>query len=186
MKGWMKILFSLNLQDCRLKPATGLNKRWWKAPSFEFQSVLDHFDDDLPSCNNPVISGDGNILIFLVDYPNDKKIMMTRRTDNFWSRPAVINSEMGMVGVTYPVCLSYDGKDLYLVHQFYSHSDIFVSSFEQGRWSEAEALGNNVNGRTSETHASISKDGKTLYFTSDARGGQGSFDIFVSRLRCQR
>ena len=152
------------------------------APSFEFQSVLDQFDDDLPSCNNPVISGDGNILIFLVDYPNDKKIMMTRRSGEFWSRPRVINSEIGMVGETYPVCLSYDGMDLYLVHQFYSHSDIFVSKFKGNSWSEAEALGSNVNGRTSESHASVSKDGRSLYFTSDTRGGEGSFDIYVSRL----
>jgi outer membrane protein OmpA-like peptidoglycan-associated protein/tetratricopeptide (TPR) repeat protein len=152
-----------------------------RPPSFEFQSVLDQFDDDLPSCSNPVISGDGNILIFLVDYPSDKKIMMTRRTGQVWSRPRVINSEIGMVGETYPVCLSYDGMDLYLVHQFYSHSDIFVSRFEGESWSQAEALDANVNGRTSETHASISRDGKTLYFTSDARGGLGSFDIFVSK-----
>ena len=151
------------------------------APSFEFQSVLDQFDDDLPSCNNPVISGDGNILIFLVDYASDNRIMMTTRSGSLWSRPRVINNEIGMVGETYPVCLSYDGNDLYLVHQFYSHSDIFVSSFEGSRWSIAEALGPNVNGRTSETHASVSKDGQTLYFTSDTRGGYGSFDIFVSR-----
>ncbi len=152
------------------------------SPSFEFQSVLDQFDDDLPSCNNPVISGDGNILIFLVDYPNDKKIMMTVRSGELWSRPRVINSEIGMVGDTYPVSLSYDGLELYLVHQFYSHSDIFISRFEGGHWSEAEALGYNVNGRTSETHASISRDGNTLYFTSDARGGYGSYDIYVSKL----
>ncbi len=150
-------------------------------PSFEFQSVLDHFDDELPSCNNPVISGDGNILIFLVDYPSDKKIMITTRSGRLWSRPRVINSEIGMVGETYPVSLSYDGKDLYLVHQFYSHSDVFVSRFEGGRWSEAEPLGSNINGRTSETHASISKDGNTLYFTSDRRSGFGSFDIYMSR-----
>ncbi len=153
-----------------------------KQPSFEFQSVLDHFDDELPSCSNPVISGDGNILIFLVDYPSDKKIMMTTRSSTLWSRPRVINSEFGMVGETYPVSLSYDGKELYLVHHYYSHSDIFLSRFESGRWSKAEALGPNINGRTSENHASISRDGKTLYFTSDARGGSGSFDIFVSRL----
>lgn len=152
------------------------------APSFEFQSVLDHFDDELPSCNNPVISGDGNILIFLVDYPNDKKIMMTTFNGDLWSRPRVINSEIGMVGETYPVSLSYDGLSLYLAHKFYSHSDIFVSRFEGGSWSLAEALGANVNGKTSEEHASISKDEKTLYFTSDARGGEGSLDIYISRL----
>ncbi|MEN8157221.1 MAG: OmpA family protein [Bacteroidota bacterium] len=153
-----------------------------QAPAFEFQSVLDQFDDDLPSCNNPVISGDGNRLIFLVDYPNDKKIMITERNGDYWTRPKVINSEIGLVGETYPVSLSYDGLDLYVAHQFYSHADIFVSRFDEGRWSGAEALGQNINGRTSETHASISKDGKTLYFVSDARGGQGSYDIYVSRL----
>jgi len=151
-------------------------------PAFEFQGVLEHFEDDLPSCSNPVISGDGNILIFLVDYPSDKKIMMTTRTDSLWSRPRVINSEIGMVGETYPVSLSYDGKDLYMVHQFYSHSDIFVSHLKGKRWTEAEALGYNINGRTSEDHASISKDGQSLYFTTDARGGSGSFDIYVSHL----
>jgi len=151
-------------------------------PAFEFQGVLEHFEDDLPSCSNPVISGDGKILIFLVDYPSDKKIMMTTRKDSLWTRPRVINSEIGMVGETYPASLSFDGKDLYLVHQFYSHSDIFVSHYQGNRWSEAEALGYHINGRTSEDHASISRDGKLLYFTSDVRGGQGSFDIYVSRL----
>ena len=168
---------TLQINACKRGAALALNR-----PSFEFYSVLDHFDDDLPSCNNPVISGDGNILIFLVDYPADKKIMMTTRKDSVWSRPRVINSEIGMVGETYPVSLSYDGKDLYMVHQFYSHSDIFVSKFEGGRWSEAKSLGHNINKRTSENHASISKDGKTLYFTSDVRGGMGSFDIYVSKL----
>jgi outer membrane protein OmpA-like peptidoglycan-associated protein/tetratricopeptide (TPR) repeat protein len=151
-------------------------------PSFEFQSVLDHFDDDLPSCSNPVVSGNGDVLVFLVDYPADKKIMMSTKTGELWSRPTVINSQLGMVGETYPASLSYDGDELYLVHHYYSHSDIFVSRFQGNRWTEAEALGYNINGRTSENHASISKDGKSLYFTSDVRGGSGSFDIYVSRL----
>ena len=151
-------------------------------PAFEFQGVLEHFEDDLPSCSNPVISGDGKMLIFLVDYPSDKKIMMTTRKDSVWSRPRVINSEIGMVGETYPVSLSYDGKDLYMAHHFYSHSDIFVSHLKGNRWSEAEDLGYQINGRTSENHASISRDGKSLYFTSDVRGGEGSFDIYVARL----
>jgi outer membrane protein OmpA-like peptidoglycan-associated protein len=153
-----------------------------QAPSFKFRSILDHFDEELPSCSRPVVSGDGNILIFLVDYPDDKKIMMTRREGDEWTRPRVINSEIGMVGETYPTSLSFDGKELYLVHHYYSHSDIFVSRYEGQRWTEAEPLGSNVNGRTSETHASISRDGKSLYFVSDARGGQGSLDIYVSRL----
>ncbi len=151
-------------------------------PSFEFYDVFDRFNEDLPSSNNPVVSGDGNTMIFLVDYPSDRKIVMSVKSDGVWSRPRVINSELGMVGETYPVSMSYDGKELYIVHHYYSHADILVSRLEGGRWTEAEALRSPVNGRTSETHASISRDGKTLYFTSDRRGGQGSFDIYVSRL----
>lgn len=154
----------------------------FSAPAFKFHNVLGHFEDELPSCNNPVISGDGKILVFLVDYPNDQKIMMSTLEGDFWSRPKMINSEIGMVGETSPVSLSYDGLTLYLVHHFYSHSDLLVSHFDGNRWSGAEALGPNVNGRTSEGHASISKDGRTLYFTSDIRGGEGSMDIYLSRL----
>ncbi|MFO7935977.1 MAG: OmpA family protein, partial [Bacteroidales bacterium] len=150
-------------------------------PSFEFYSVFDRFDDELPSSSNPVISGNGDILIFLVDYPSDRKIVMSTRKEGVWSRPRVINSELGMVGETYPVSLSYDGEELYIVHHYYSHSDILVSRFENGRWTEAESLNRHINGRTSETHASISRDGNTLYFTSDRRGGMGSYDIYVSR-----
>jgi len=167
----------LQIEDC--KRAATIEKTH---PVFEFHGVFKLFENDLPSCSNPVISGDGKILIFLVDFPSDKKIMMTTLTDSVWSRPRVINSEIGMVGETYPVSLSYDGKDLYLSHHYYSHSDIFVSHLQGNRWSEAEALGYQINKRTSEDHASISRDGKSLYFTSDARGGQGGFDIYVSHL----
>jgi outer membrane protein OmpA-like peptidoglycan-associated protein len=155
-------------------------KRMGMEPSYKFQNLMDFFDDETHSCSNPVISGDGNLLIYLVDYPSDKKIMMSTRINGEWTRPRNINKELGMVGETYPVSLSYDGKELYLSHHFYSHSDIYVSTFEGGRWTEAVALGPNINGRTSETHASISRDGNILYFTSDRRGGQGSYDIYVS------
>ena len=39
-----------------------------------------------------------------------------------------------------------------------------------------------MNGDFSNAHPSVSKDGKTLYFTSDRLGGQGGTDIYVSTL----
>jgi outer membrane protein OmpA-like peptidoglycan-associated protein len=180
-KGVDEVSSQLEYARLQIDACRRAEKEISEPPGFEFLSVLDQFNTDLPSCNNPVISGDGNILIFLVDDREDKKIMMTVREDGFWSKPRVINNEIGLVGETYPVCISYDGRDLYLVHQFYTHSDIFVSHFQGRRWSEAEPLGHNVNARTSETHASISKDGNTLYFVSNARGSLGSFDIFMTK-----
>ena len=171
----------LEYAELQLNAAQIAKERMGMAPSFRFQNLMEFFDDETHSCSNPVISGDGGLFIYLVDYPSDKKIMMSTRDGDGWKRPRNINQELGMVGETYPVSLSYDGKELYLAHYFYSHSDIFVSTFEEGRWSEAVPLGPNINGRTSETHASISRDGNTLYFTSNKRGGEGSYDIYVSK-----
>ena len=41
-------------------------------------------------------------------------------------------------------------------------------------------MGANINTRWRETHASISADGRYLYFTSDRSGGSGGLDIYVS------
>ncbi|MGW8314786.1 MAG: OmpA family protein [Bacteroidales bacterium] len=170
----------LEYAELQIKACERAKQTAGQDPSFRFQNLMDFIRDETHSCSNPVISGNGNLLIYLVDYPSDKKIMMTTRDSRGWTRPRNINQELGMVGETYPVSLSYDGKELYLAHYFYSHSDIYVSTFAEGKWTEAEPLGPNINGRTSETHASISKDGNTLYFTSDKRGGMGSYDIYVS------
>ncbi len=167
--------------ELQMKACVRAKEQMGKSPSYRFRNLMDFFDDETHSCSNPVISGDGNLFIYLVDYPSDKKIMTSTREKEGWSRPRNINQELGMVGETYPVSLSYDGKELYLAHYFYSHSDIYVSTFDGKRWSEAVPLGPNINGRTSETHASISRDGNTLYFTSDKRGGEGSYDIYVSK-----
>ena len=45
-----------------------------------------------------------------------------------------------------------------------------------------EPLNKNINSPYHETHASISADGKTLYFTSNRPGGQGGMDIYKSEI----
>jgi hypothetical protein len=41
-------------------------------------------------------------------------------------------------------------------------------------------LGANINSAFGETRASLSRDGKRLYFGSNRPGFEGNFDIFVS------
>lgn len=48
------------------------------------------------------------------------------------------------------------------------------------RWSEPVNLGSNVNTGSAETRASLSRDGRRLYFGSNRPGHQGSSDVFVA------
>ena len=46
-----------------------------------------------------------------------------------------------------------------------------------------EPLDENINSKWNEVHASITADGKRLYFASDRKGGVGGYDIWYSDLQ---
>ena len=60
--------------------------------------------------------------------------------------------------------------------------DIYSSSRANRRaaWSTPVNLGSDVNTSSSETRASLSKDGRTMVFGSNRPGGEGSTDIYVT------
>ncbi len=58
--------------------------------------------------------------------------------------------------------------------------DIYVSLLEQGKWMEPKNLGATINTGQQEWAPSLSADGKILYFSTTARKGYGSFDVYYS------
>jgi outer membrane protein OmpA-like peptidoglycan-associated protein len=58
--------------------------------------------------------------------------------------------------------------------------DIYVSLKKDGNWGEPINLGATINTSLQEVTPAISADGKTIYFSSNGRGGAGGFDIFKS------
>jgi OmpA-OmpF porin, OOP family len=58
--------------------------------------------------------------------------------------------------------------------------DIYVCLNEDGRWTEPKNLGSTINTQFQELSPSLSADGKTLYFASNGRRGNGSFDIYFA------
>ncbi len=58
------------------------------------------------------------------------------------------------------------------------NSDIYHSVLKNGIWSKPERL--SINTLNYESHPHISKDGKTLLFTSDRPGGIGGLDIYAA------
>jgi OmpA-OmpF porin, OOP family len=60
----------------------------------------------------------------------------------------------------------------------YGVDDIYVSLNRDGRWSEPKNLGAAINTQFQELSPCISADSKTLYFSSNGRKGNGSFDVY--------
>ena len=59
--------------------------------------------------------------------------------------------------------------------------NLYTSRFVDGIWTSPEKI-DNINTNDAETHACVSDDGLTLYFTSDRKGGFGGFDIYKSTI----
>lgn len=77
--------------------------------------------------------------------------------------------------------LSPDGNTLFIYDGASGLGDIFITHYIDGKWTKREDLGKTVNDKKAhESSASISFDGKTLYFVSDREGGIGGHDIYFS------
>ncbi|WP_143961404.1 OmpA family protein [Litoribacter populi] len=62
----------------------------------------------------------------------------------------------------------------------YGNEDIYVSFFENEKWSTPQNLGPQINTFRQEMTPSLSEDTKTLYFSSNGHGGEGGRNVFYS------
>jgi len=152
--------------------------------------------DEIQNC--PVVSDDESVIVFTagkknifnadpsIDFLyNDYKlddIYFTKKVDNKWTEPINISKQLGIGSErkTVPVSISADGKELYLVKDDNDNGNIYVSYYIDGKWTKMKPLNKNINTKYWESHATITKDGNTLFFTSDRPGGFGGLDIYRS------
>lgn len=146
--------------------------------------------------NCPVISDDESILVFTAgdknvfsaeidinvinyDYQMDN-IYFSKKAEGKWTDPVNITKQVGATTRTVPVTISADGAELYLVKDDNDNGNIYVSNFKNDHWSQMKQLNKNINTKQWESHATITVNGKTLFFTSDRSGGFGGLDIYRS------
>ena len=82
------------------------------------------------------------------------------------------------------VGLSSDGQKLLVyIDNLEGFGDIYYSSYKGKGWLKPYPLGATINSKGLETGASISPNGKTLYFSSDRKEGSfGGRDIYMSHI----
>lgn len=141
---------------------------------------------------SPIISADGNTLIFTsnrTDDPSKAKananfedIFVSYKQGNTWSTPKLISSNINIKYNDAAASLSPDGKTLFLYYEE-GEGDIYTSTLSGGEWSRPEPLNKNINTAMFwETCASVTADGKRLFFASNRPGGVGELDLYMSQL----
>lgn len=132
------------------------------------------------------LSFDGKLLFIYRGLINGGDLYEYTYENDTWSQPKQLNKINTEFHET-SACITDDGKTLYIVSDRQDKTlgmrDIFVSHLqENGDWSEPENIGDIVNSPFDEEGVSISKDGKTLYFSSTGHNTMGGFDMFKSVL----
>lgn len=137
---------------------------------------------------NPVVSADESVMAFTALRPNTGK---TRTSDKFieevyisynhsgsWSEPRVVpiasQFNVGTAGI------SADGQKMLIYMGGVSDPGVIMQITRSGEdWSNPAVVAPTLNHpRYMETTASITPDGKTIYFASDRPGGLGGLDIW--------
>ncbi len=129
---------------------------------------------------NPVISGDEKVMAFTRKLQFYDAVFCSRKVNGQWSEPVNLTASFGVDGNTYTTGISYNGDELYVYRSDNFDGNLYVSNYRNGKWSKLEKLNGNINTKFWESHATISKDGKMLYFTSNREGGYGGLDIYRS------
>lgn len=101
-----------------------------------------------------------------------------------WSKPAVVSVDYLLNRSAHQSgSVSADGSTMLLSLQSYAsrgEEDIYVSSYQNGRWTQPVNLGSVINTSGQEMSPYLSPDKKQLYFSSNGHGGKGGRDLFVS------
>jgi len=106
-------------------------------------------------------------------------------TQNGWSEAINLGGTVNSDQWDSQPCLSPDKRDLYFSSRRFGGfggSDIYVCHIKpNGRWSEPENMGSEINTKGDEVSPFIHADNQTLYFSSNGLQGYGGNDLFYSR-----
>ncbi len=135
----------------------------------EHQATVELFDND------------SKLLIYRNDNHGDIYVS-NRINDTVWSEPV----ELGGVNTAHreaDAFVSFDGNMLFISSSSdnLEHDlDLYYCTKEGDGWSKPISLGDRINTKYDENSPFLSKDGRTLYFSSQGHTSMGGYDVFRS------
>ncbi|XDD50233.1 OmpA family protein [Leptospira sp. WS92.C1] len=112
-----------------------------------------------------------------------RDIYFSRKNDSSWTRSVALPRTVNTEKIEENPFLFND--HLYFTRYPFgqvAEADIFVSIYKNKTWEKAASLPEPINTAYSEIAATISKDGKSIYFSSNRPGGFGGYDVYKSIL----
>lgn len=158
----------------------------WGAPKAYTKPVNSTYYED-----GACISSDGSKLFFISERPGTSEqkgqgmgdIWMCKKiTKTEWGPPVNLGPEVNTPDDENGLFLHPDGKTLFFCstgHNSMGSYDIFMTVFENGKWSKPKNLGYPINSTRMETKFVLSTDNNTAYIASNRAGGQGERDIYM-------
>ncbi len=137
----------------------------------------------------PALTADSRFLLFTgrpTSASGEDLFVSRQNPDGTMGAPASISPAINTSYNEGAGAISGDGKTLVFAScdrpNSVGNCDLYISRRTGNNWSKPENLGRNVNSTEWDSQPTLSADGRTLYFTSTRRGGQGQEDIYVTTL----
>ncbi len=136
----------------------------------------------------PVLTADQQTLIYSIirteKRGDDEDIVISYKVNGQWTVPVPISPNINTQFNEGACTLSSDGKTLIFTSNrpgSLGDCDLFISHRQGNEWSKPQSLGAAVNSSRWDSEPTLSSDGRTLYFSSDRKGGLGQEDIWMSK-----
>lgn len=138
---------------------------------------------------DPFITSDGSRLLFISNRPvagkstRDLDIWAVEKTTAGWSEPQNINAPINSAGSEWFPTIAANGT-MYFGSDRQGgkgRTDIYRSRYVNGKYAEAENLGDAINTQFNEFEPLISSDESFMIFMAGGRpDGHGGFDLYIS------
>ena len=135
----------------------------------------------------PMETADESELIFTRKINNNEDFYKSMKVNGVWQQATYLSDKINTPDHNEGAqSITQDGRFLFFSGcnrpDGLGSCDIFIAQKSGDDWVKPFNLGPPVNTPGWESQPSISADGRTLYFTSNRRGGYGGYDILKSRL----